>query len=117
MCIGKRGDRRADITRFTGDPLWDTIQSEALAEAGREPVLRPVLEQAVLHRRSFGDGIAMLLAQKLREPALDAAKFYKQLRDVIANDTVITKSASKDLSAIRKRDPATTSLLHRMPRG
>jgi serine O-acetyltransferase len=106
------GDRRREMTRFLADPLWDAIQSEALVEADREPILRSVLEQAVLDRRSFGDGLAMMLAQKLNDRALDSAKLYKQLRDVIANDPVITKSASTDLRAIRERDPATTSLLH-----
>lgn len=99
---------------FDGDPLWDSIQLEAHVEAGREPLLRPLLEQAVLHRSSFGEGLAMVLSQKLREQVLDSTKFYDEVYDVIASDPTITESASNDLVAIRANDPATTSLLHPM---
>jgi serine O-acetyltransferase len=108
-------DRGLNVTGFfDGDPLWDSIQLEAHVEAGREPLLRPLLEQAVLHRSSFGEGLAMVLSQKLREQVLDSTKFYDEVYDVIASDPTITESASNDLVAIRANDPATTSLLHPM---
>jgi serine O-acetyltransferase len=101
-----------DVTRFFGDPLWDSIQAEASFEADREPLLRPLLEQAVLHRDSFGNGLAMLLSQKLCGQALDSEKFYAQLGDVIAKDVTIIEAVRNDLVTIQAVDPATTSLLH-----
>ena len=106
-------DRRRDVTRFFGgDPIWDSIQAEGFFEAGREPLLRPLLEQAVLHRSSIGDGLAMVLSKKLCEPGLGSANLYEELYEVIANDRTIADSARKDLQAIKTNDPATTSLLH-----
>ena len=51
-----RPDARPDryFTRFFGDPLWNSIRAEAIVETDREPLLRPLLERAVLHRNSFG---------------------------------------------------------------
>ena len=104
--------RGRDVTRYFADPLWNSIQAEGLVEADREPLLRPLLEQAVLHRSSFGDGLATVLSHKLCERASDSTKFYEELGDVIANEVTITESARNDLLAIRAKDPATTSLLH-----
>lgn len=96
----------------SGDPLWDSIQAEAFAAARREPLLRPLLEQAVLHRTSFDNGLAMLLSQKLSSGALDCEKWYEELGDVLGSDGSVAESAKYDLTAIRTKDPATTSLLH-----
>ena len=62
-----RPDARRDRygTRFFGDPLWNSIRAEALVEADREPLLRPLLERAVLHRNSFGEGLATVLSERL----------------------------------------------------
>ena len=105
-------DRRRDFTRHPGDPLWDSIQSGAIVEANREPLLRPLIEQAVVHRSSFGEGLAMMLSQRLCDRVSDSSKFFETFHTVIAEDSTITKSAGNDLSAIRSNDPATTSLLH-----
>jgi serine O-acetyltransferase len=109
-----RPDARRDryFTRFFGDPLWNSIRAEALVEADREPLLRPLLERAVLHRNSFGEGLATVLSERLCKQALDLVKFDKELRDVIANDSTIIESARNDLKVIQANDPATTSLLH-----
>jgi serine O-acetyltransferase len=109
-----RPDARRDryFTRFFGDPLWNSIRAEALVEADREPLLRPLLERAVLHRNSFGEGLATVLSERLCKQALDLVKFDKELRDVMANDSTIIESARNDLKVIQANDPATTSLLH-----
>ena len=104
--------RGRKMTQFFGDPLWGSIKAEAVAMARREPILRPLLEQAVLHRSSFGNGLAMLLGQKLSQQAVDSEKFNKELCRVIASNRSIAVSAKQDLTAIRAKDPATNSLLH-----
>ncbi len=104
--------RGRDVPRYFTDPLWNSIQAEGLVEADREPLLRPLLEKAVLHRSSFGNGLAMLLSQKLCAQALDLEQFYEELCDVIGSDGSIAESAKNDLVAIQVKDPATTSLLH-----
>lgn len=105
-------DQRTDATRFSGDPLWDSIQAEGRVEADREPLLRPLLERSVLHRSSFSEGLAMVLSQKLCDPALKSAQFYEELYDVITNDVAIAHRARNDLVAIQSKDPATTTQLH-----
>lgn len=112
--LHERPDARGvrNTPRFFSDPLWDSIQAEGLVEADREPLLRPLLEQTVLHRNSFGDGLAMLLSLKLSARGLDSEKVYEELCDIVANDGSIAESARIDLRAIRLKDPAATSFLH-----
>ena len=100
------------FTRVTRDPLWESIQTEAIVEADTEPLLRPRIEQDVLHRSSFGDGLAMMLSRSLCDPVSDSSKLYELFRDVIADTSTIAESAGNDLSAIRANDPAVRSLLH-----
>ncbi len=109
-----RPDARRDrhFTPDFGDPLWNSIRAEAMVEVDREPLLRPLLERAVLHRSSFGEGLATVLSERLCKQPLDLVKFDKELREVIANDSTIIDSARNDLKVIRAKDPATTSLLH-----
>jgi len=99
-------------TRLLGDPLWSSIRAEALVEADREPLLRSLLERAVLHRNSFSEGLATVLSERLCNQEPDFVKFDKELRDVITNDSTIIESARNDLKVIQANDPATTSLLH-----
>jgi len=94
------------------DAIWNTIQAEALVEAEREPLLRPLLERTVLQRDSIGDGLAMLLSQRLSDGPVESAQFYDEFRKVIAEDESIAASARCDLQATRSNDPAVTSLLH-----
>lgn len=107
MCKTARGF--APILR---DPLWELIQAEAIVEADTEPLLRPRIEQYVLHRNSFADGLAMMLSRSLSDPASDSSKVYELFRDIIAGDSTIAESAGNDLSAIRANDPAVNGLLH-----
>ena len=100
------------VHRFVGDPVWNSIRAEAIVEVDREPLLRPLLERAVLHRNSFGEGLATVLSERICHHELDFAKFDKGLRDVIANDSTIIESARNDLKVIQTNDPATSSLLH-----
>ena len=99
-------------TRLSGDPLWNSIRAEAILEADREPLLRPLLERVVLHRNSFGEGLATVLSDRLCNQKLDFVKLDNELREVIANDRTIIESARNDLEVIRAKDPATTSMLH-----
>jgi serine O-acetyltransferase len=94
------------------DPLWNSIQADALIEADREPLLRTWIEQVILQRDSLGDGIAMLLSQRLFGADSHPSPFYDELRSVVADHSTISESARRDLSAIRNNDPATASLLH-----
>ena len=94
------------------DPVWNSIQAEALVEADREPLLRPLMEQSVLKRHSIGDALAMVLSQRLGGGPIDSSKLYDEFRRAIGEQDAIAASARCDLSAIRKNDPATESLLH-----
>lgn len=94
------------------DPVWETIETEAIVEADAEPLLRGRIEQDVLHRSSFGDGLAMMLTRSLNDSVSDSQKLYELFRDVIADSPRIAQSAAKDLLAIRADDPAVSSLLH-----
>lgn len=109
--LGQRSPIRY-VTPFVGDPLWNSIRAEAFVAVDREPLMRPLLERAVLHRNSLGEALATVLSDKLCHRSLDSVKLSDELGDVIDNDGTITESARNDLKAIQMNDPATSSLLH-----
>lgn len=110
--FGRPADATNPFIPSSDDPLWNAMRTEAEEEAAREPLLRPLLERAVLHRNSFGEAIATVLSERLCDPEMNVENFQAELRDVIANDRTISQSARHDLQVIRAKDPATPNLLH-----
>lgn len=99
-------------TERLGEPLWNLIRSEGLTEAKREPLLRPMLEQAILERRSFADSLSMVISQRLFSADSNPLEYHEAFRNIVGNENAIADAAENDLLAIRRRDPATTNLLH-----
>ena len=65
------------------DRQWDEIHTEAIIEADQDPLLRPLIQQCVLDSSSFGDGLALLISQRLGDGASGSAQLYELFCDVI----------------------------------
>jgi serine O-acetyltransferase len=67
-------------------------------------MLRGFLDLVVLRHDGFGPGLGLLLARKLAEYSMPAARLGEIARAAMANDPGIIAGAIADLVAIRTRD-------------
>ena len=93
------------------DGLWQALQHEASAAAGREPLLAAFLRDSVLEQRDFAEALGFLLAGKLADEALDAPTLRHSFAQCFADDAGIADACRADLSAYLERDPACNELL------
>ncbi len=91
--------------------LWPALRAEAVQAAQREEMLRTLLDRAVLRHDGFAAALGALLAGKLADASLSAARLADLAQSATAADPAITAAAAADLAAIRARDPAAESYL------
>jgi serine O-acetyltransferase len=89
--------------------LWRVICGEAREIGEREPSLHGFLEAAVLRHDGLGEALVALLARKLADSFMSAARLEALARSALAAEPAILAAASADLVAIRARDPAAQS--------
>jgi len=83
--------------------LWSALRAEAADAAASEPVLRGLLEVAVLRHDALGPALAAHLARRLAEPLMPA----ESLEDLVRGaGGALVATAVADLAANRRRDPA-----------
>lgn len=94
------------------DELWAEIQSEARAEAAREPLLARFLEEAVLSQPSVAASLAFHLSEKLASASssVPATALRAAFDEAVAADAGLGAAVVADLLAVRDRDPACGSL-------
>jgi serine O-acetyltransferase len=85
------------------DEVWTALRAEAATAAQTEPVLRAMLELAVLRHTALGPALAALLARKLAEALMPAERLEDLVRE--AGPGLVADAVS-DLAATRRRDPA-----------
>ena len=83
--------------------LWEALREEAAAAAAGEPVLRGMMELAVLRHPGPLPALAAMLAGRLAEPLLPAERLEDLVRDAGAS---FLHLAVSDMAATRRRDPA-----------
>lgn len=94
-----------------GDRLWANILAEAAVVAQAEPLLRRLLERAVLTRRSLDDALAWLIAPQLTGALFGEDDLLALFHESMAADATIAGAAAADLVAVFQRDPACESYL------
>lgn len=94
------------------DQAWCSLRQSAEAAAKQEPVLRARLEDYVLQRSSFADGLAKLLADKLGDQRSPSSTLFDEFSELLEQDRTIARSVAADLQAIVERDPAVDQMLH-----
>ena len=94
------------------DPVWESIRSEAIAAADREPVMADFLTQCVLDHRSIDESVAMLLSQRLHDHWIGSDQLFDELRAIVERETGFSKAVQADMGMIHRNDPAATGMLH-----
>ncbi len=89
---------------------WEQIQQEALAVLKRESMLKAFLEETILERASFAEGLGNFLAKILETKVMPSSVLYQVFIDAYRQDPHILDCAVKDYKAVISRDPASSSL-------
>ncbi len=94
------------------DPLWNSIQAEALEAADREPIMRPMLERIILNHGTLERALVERLAEQLAETCDNPELLRRVFAEIVARSPTLTSVIRDDLQMIRRRDPAVTSNLN-----
>lgn len=86
--------------------VWQELRNEASTAAAQEPVLSGLLHAAILHHDRLSDALACHLAHKLGSHHLDRMMLREVFSSVLAGDPDIIRAVTRDLRAVRERDPA-----------
>jgi serine O-acetyltransferase len=89
---------------------WVAIRAEATALAGREPVLRHLLQSQVIDADNSAALVARVLASRLSVAGVETAALIDLLASTLTPRILACVEA--DLMAVRQRDPACTTYLH-----
>ena len=92
------------------DALWQAIRREARRAAAADPLFGKALAGAILTHDDFVAALADLIGRRLGGGA-ERARFASFSRDAFHREPDLIESASRDLAAIARRDPAVTGLL------
>lgn len=91
--------------------LWDAINSEAALLAGNEPLLQNLLSMLIQGSGSLSHALAMILANSLQAAGVETTALSALFADILSEEP-LTAAVSRDLQAVRERDPACTTYLH-----
>ncbi len=100
-----------EVDQTLPGPAWDTIHAEVADLRRKEPLLCDFLGALFDEASSLTEALAAILANTLQAPGVDKGA----LRDLFAKclgDGDCGAAASRDLQAVRDRDPACTTYLH-----
>ncbi len=96
------------------DDVWDRLSVEAEDLAGREALLRPGLEAAILAQPNFARALAFQLANQLADERLPIATLRSLCGSAYQADPAILDAARADILAVLERDAACHTLLQPM---
>jgi serine O-acetyltransferase len=92
--------------------VWEWIREDAVGVIGREPQLRPLLEDVVLKQPCLGSALSVRLARKLAREDMSREELGPLLAGILRGDDDLVAAVARDLRAIVDRDPACDSPLH-----
>ncbi|GAB3128655.1 serine O-acetyltransferase [Novispirillum itersonii] len=90
---------------------WQTLTCEAARLSRKEPLLQPVLSALLPDDGSLAGAVAGILAGALCAPGMDVCGLSALFHEVLSREAVNTV-LTRDLQAVRDRDPACTTYLH-----
>ena len=86
--------------------LWTTIKNEITELLLQEPDLGNYLSKRILAHEGLASAISALLSEKLAAEDMPALTLRTVFDEALLTDQVIIETITKDLLAIRERDPA-----------
>ncbi|MBX5158690.1 serine O-acetyltransferase [Rhizobium sp. NZLR8] len=93
-----------------GASVWAVIRAEAVALAGREPILQQLLAVQITNAAGNKEIIAHVLAARLSATQVATGDLVDLILSMLDDD--IMRKIEADLVAVRERDPACTTFLH-----
>ncbi|WP_374562569.1 serine O-acetyltransferase [Ideonella sp.] len=99
------------MTREDLDPTWQALRAQARTMQAREPLLRWMLDDAVLAHADLAGALAHMLADKLCTQAVAREPLARALADAFHADPASMVASRRDVAAIVERDPSTDELL------
>ncbi|MDG1138730.1 MAG: serine O-acetyltransferase [Opitutales bacterium] len=90
---------------------WESLQREAELTATKEPILSNVLGEFVLDRTSFLDALSWRVASRLAKGTISESDLRSLFQDCFSHNTETLVSISRDLEAVKERDPACNDFL------
>jgi len=101
----------AEAAITASDGLWQQVRSEAQRAADADPVFGKALATAILAHDDFAAALADLIGQRLGSGTAGRTRFTSYSRDAFRGEPDLIETASRDLQAIARRDPAIADLL------
>lgn len=96
--------------------LWQQIKTEARILADSEPILASFFHATLLKHDNLCNALSYMLANKLASNVMPAIALREIAEDAYQADPTMITAATKDIEAVRLRDPAvdkyTTPLLY-----
>ncbi len=91
------------------DTIWQTIRTEAEADARDEPVLASFLYNTIINHESLERATAYHLGNKLANANLQPIGLMELFLQAYDSDNEIGRKMRVDISAVYERDPACTA--------
>jgi serine O-acetyltransferase len=92
--------------------VWLQIRATAEDIVRREPLMRPCIQKIVLAHVTATSMLAAALAHPLSHDDLPKSELYALIHALLEADTPILTQATRDLVAVKQRDPACPHYLH-----
>ena len=86
--------------------VWGSIQEETIKRVKAEPVLASFFHSMILEHSSFSSAIANQLANDLATSSVLPLMIRNIIRESMKEKEEILEGVTKDLVAVKERDPA-----------
>lgn len=106
MSLSESAKASAAATVAANDAVWETLRDQAEKIVRREPMLRALIHDIILERRSLAEALAFRLARKLGHASLEEPLLRDVFGQAFARSPQIIEHVRHDILAICERDPA-----------
>jgi serine O-acetyltransferase len=90
---------------------WEEIRQRANDIVAQEPALKTLLDETVLDRDSFADGLTYRLSRKLVNHSASIKVLHEVFMEAFLHEPIILQYIACDMIAINERDPACDDVL------
>lgn len=86
--------------------VWSALKTEGESMAAAEPLLAGIIQDRVMKPQNLSGALAVLLAEKLDRPEMDAKKLHKLFSETYAAHPELEETCCLDLLSVLSYDPA-----------
>ena len=95
-----------------GHAVWQQVRETALEVSRREPLLLRRVQQLILRHATPAAMLASVLARRMACEDLPEQVLRELMQRVLESDDSAMQQATRDLAAVKERDPACSDFLH-----